>query len=143
MYFCHTHTLIMCLLISQGRKTHNRGLVYPINACFMKTVLKSPSWIVEIDRDLKQTLNFFAYIPSYIVMVHRIKIVLQKKWAHCVITTVQSSQNQTILSACKMILISWEKFSPAVVHRHYNVIVPKPYGVNFTVITLQTRYSGV
>ena len=118
------------------------GMVYPINASSMKAVLKVPSWIVEIDRDLNNTLNSFPFFPSSVETAHRIKVTLQSKWALCAITSVQSLEKQKVCARCKMILLSWESHRPAVLDGNYTVAAPKAYGVNFTVTKFQTEYLG-
>ena len=135
--------VIMHLLIFPPMKIFSRGIVYPLDASFMKTVLKVPSWIVEIDRYFIKTISSFNIFTSYIFTFHRIKIVTHKNWVLCAITSVQSSQQQTMLSRCRMILVNLERYRSTAYNRYYTLIVPKIYGINFTITKLQTRYSGL
>ncbi len=140
---CWIYIIIMCLLTFPKMKFFSRGIVYPLDACFMKTVVKVPSWTVEIDRHLNQTIHSFIFFTSYIITIHRMKITTKNKWTMCAITSVKSSQKQTILSRCTMILVSLERSRSSAFHGDYTLIVPKPYGIKFTITTLQIRYSGV
>ncbi len=144
MSLCWIYMIItcMCFFIFPPMKMFSRGIVYPLDASFMKTVVHVPSWTVEIGRHLNRTLSSIRSFTSYLITIHTMKIT-QTNWVMCVITSVKSSQKQTILSRCRMILVSLGRYRSAAFYRDYTLIVPEPYGINFTITTLQSRYSGV
>ena len=120
--------------------TSSSAMVHPVSGSFVKNVLKMVKWNVEITRDC-HILKYFTHVGHQSTM-RNILINLNLKWTLCRIRKVKFSKKQETRSRCSMVLMGWEQKKMGTFSANYVIRVPKEYGVNFTVTSFQTRYSG-
>ncbi len=126
----------------------NCALVDLMDANKLKNIVNSTKWMVEIDREIYQSLKsvfgmfpFGIFAKYALLMINKFFLV---KWRFCQFAEIFLVDKQEVLSRCRMIsLHSLVQTNGTLVGSNFYVLqVPNTFGINFSVTEFISVHTG-